>query len=88
MLVAVEEPEPGWRPGDTISVDLPDGQAVRCRIVAAREDGPIQIGACHPVRRPIATATTPDGLAHQICELQEITSGHAQHRLPLCPPIR
>jgi hypothetical protein len=49
MLVAVEEPEPGWRPGETILVDLPDGQTVRCRIVAVREDGTIQVVPEHSV---------------------------------------
>ena len=49
MLVAVEEPEPGWRPGDTIYVDLPDGQTVRCRIVTVLEDGTIQVVPEHSV---------------------------------------
>jgi hypothetical protein len=30
ILVGVDEPEPEWRPGDRILVDLPDGQTVRC----------------------------------------------------------
>ena len=30
MLAVVDESEPGWRAGDTIYVDLPDGQTVRC----------------------------------------------------------
>jgi hypothetical protein len=38
MLVGVDEPDPGWQPGDTIFVDLPDGQCVRCRIVTILED--------------------------------------------------
>ena len=49
MLVAVDEPESGWRPGDTICVDLPDGQSVRCRIVADLDDGTIQVVPEHPV---------------------------------------
>jgi hypothetical protein len=49
MLVAVDEPEPGWRPGDTISVELPDGPSVRCRIVAVLEDGTIQVVSEHSV---------------------------------------
>jgi hypothetical protein len=49
MLVAVDEPERGWRPGDTIHVDLPDGQSVRCRIIAVLEDGTIQVVPEHPV---------------------------------------
>jgi hypothetical protein len=40
---------PGWRPGDTIFVDLPDGQCVRCRIVTILEDGTIQVVPEHPV---------------------------------------
>jgi hypothetical protein len=48
MLVAVNEPEPGWRPGDTIYVELPDGQSVRCRIVTVLDDG-IQVVPEHPV---------------------------------------
>jgi len=43
MLVAVDEPEPGWRPRDMIYVDVPDGQSVRCRLVAVLEDGTIQV---------------------------------------------
>jgi hypothetical protein len=43
------EPEPGWRPGDTISVELPDGPSVRCRIVAVLEDGTIQVVSEHSV---------------------------------------
>ena len=49
MLVAVDQPEPGWRPGDTIYVDLPDGQSVRCRIVAVLDDGTIQVVPEHSV---------------------------------------
>jgi hypothetical protein len=43
MLVDVDEPEPGWRPGDRILVDLPNGQTVRCRVVNVKEDGTIQV---------------------------------------------
>ena len=49
MLVALDEPEPGWRPGDTIYVELPDGQTVRCRIVTVVDDGTIQVVPEHPV---------------------------------------
>jgi hypothetical protein len=49
MLVGVDEPEPGWRPGDTLYVDLPDGQTVRCRIVDIGEDGTLQVVPEHPV---------------------------------------
>jgi hypothetical protein len=49
MLVDVDEPEPGWRPGDTIYVDLPDGPCVRCRIVNILEDGTVQVVPDHPV---------------------------------------
>jgi hypothetical protein len=49
MLVGVDEPESGWRPGDTIYVDLPDGQCVRCRIVDVLEDGTLQVVPDHPV---------------------------------------
>jgi hypothetical protein len=49
MLVGVDEPEPTWQRGDTIYVDLPDGQCVRCRIVNVLEDGTIQVVPEHPV---------------------------------------
>ena len=49
MLVGVDEPEPGWRPGDTLYVDLPDGQIVRCRILDIAEDGTLQVVPEHPV---------------------------------------
>ena len=49
MLIAVDEPERGWRPGDTIYVDLSDGQTLRCRIVAVLEDGTVQVVPEHPV---------------------------------------
>jgi hypothetical protein len=45
----VDEPERGWRPGDPIVVDLPDGQMVRCRIVNIKEDGTIQVVPEHAV---------------------------------------
>ena len=45
----MDEPEPGWRPGDNILVALPDGQAVRCTIVNITEDGTIQVVPEHPV---------------------------------------
>jgi hypothetical protein len=34
----MDEPEPGWRPGDALYIDLSDGQTVRCRIVDVLED--------------------------------------------------
>lgn len=49
MLVDVDEPEPGWRPGDRILVDLPDGQTIRCRVVNVKEDGTIQVVPEHAV---------------------------------------
>jgi hypothetical protein len=49
MLVDVDEPEPGWRPGDRILVDLPDGQTVRCRVVNVKDGGTIQVGSEHAV---------------------------------------
>jgi hypothetical protein len=45
----VDEPEPGWRPGDEILVDLPDGQVARCRIVNVTEDGTVQVVPEHEV---------------------------------------
>ena len=39
----------GWRPGDNILVDLPDGQTFRCRIVSVKEDGTIQVVPEHAV---------------------------------------
>jgi hypothetical protein len=45
----VEEPEPGWRPGDRILVDLPDGQTVPCRIVNVEDNGTIQVVPEHAV---------------------------------------
>jgi len=45
----VDEPEPGWRPGDHIFVELPDGQTVRCRIVNVKDDGAIQVVPDHAV---------------------------------------
>ena len=46
---AVDESEPGWRPGDQVLVDLPDGQVVRCRIVNVTEDGTVQVVPEHEV---------------------------------------
>jgi hypothetical protein len=37
----VDESEAGWRLGDHILVDLPDGQTARCRIENMKEDGTI-----------------------------------------------
>jgi hypothetical protein len=45
----VDESEQGWRPGDQILVDLPDGQTVRCRIVNVLEDGTVQVVPEHEV---------------------------------------
>jgi len=49
MLIGVDEPDPGWQPGDTIFVDQSDGQGVRCRIVTIREDCTIQVVPEHSV---------------------------------------
>ena len=49
MLVDVDEPEPGWRPGDHILVDLPDGQTVRGRVVNVKDDGTVQVVPEHAV---------------------------------------
>jgi len=49
MLIGVDEPDPGWQPGDTIFVDQSDGQGVRCRIVTILEDGTIQVVPEHSV---------------------------------------
>jgi hypothetical protein len=49
MLAAVDEPEPGWRPGDQLLVELPDGQTVRCRIVNLTDGGTIQVVPEHEV---------------------------------------
>jgi hypothetical protein len=45
----VNELKPGWRPGDEILVDLPDGQRVRCRIINVTEDGTMQVVPEHEV---------------------------------------
>jgi hypothetical protein len=45
MVGLVNEPEPGWRPGDHLLVELPDGQTVRCRIVNITDDGTVQVVA-------------------------------------------
>jgi hypothetical protein len=45
----VDEPEPGWRPGDHVLGDLPDGQTVRCRVVNIKDDGTIQVVPEHAV---------------------------------------
>ena len=52
MLVDVDEPEPGWRPGDRILVDVPDGQTVRCRVVNVHDDDTIQVAPEHAVAIP------------------------------------
>ena len=49
ILVAVDELDLGWRPGDHILVDLPDGQTVRCRIMNIKDDGSIQVVPDHEV---------------------------------------
>jgi len=49
MLVDVDGPEPGWRPGDRILVDAPDGQTVRCHVVNVQDDGTIQVVPEHAV---------------------------------------
>ena len=45
----VGEPGHGWRPGDHVFVDLPDGQTVRCRVVNVEDDGTIQVVPDHAV---------------------------------------
>jgi hypothetical protein len=45
----VGEPEPGWRLGDQLLVELPDGQIVRCRIVNISDTGTIQVVPEHEV---------------------------------------
>jgi hypothetical protein len=45
----VDQLEPGWRPGDEIVVDLPNGQVARCRIVNVTEDGTVQVVPEHDV---------------------------------------
>jgi hypothetical protein len=49
ILGDVDEPEPGWRPGDHILVDPPDGQTVRCRVVNVKDDGTLQVVPEHAV---------------------------------------
>ncbi len=49
ILAFVDEPEPGWSPGDQILVDLPDGQMVRCRIVNITPEGTVQVVPEHEV---------------------------------------
>jgi hypothetical protein len=49
ILIDVDEPEPGWRPGDHVLGDLPDGQTVRCRVVNIKDDGTIQVVPEHAV---------------------------------------
>jgi hypothetical protein len=48
-LSAVNDPEPGGRPGDQVLVDLPDGQVVRCRRVNITEDGAVQVVPDHKI---------------------------------------
>ena len=45
----MDEPEPGWRPGDQLFVELPDGQTVRCRIVTITDTGTLQVVPEHEV---------------------------------------
>ena len=49
ILAFVDEPEPGWSPGDQILVELPDGQVVRCRIVNITPEGTVQVVPEHEV---------------------------------------
>jgi len=49
ILAFVDEPEPGWSPGDQILVELPDGQVVRCRIVNVTPEGTVQVVPEHEV---------------------------------------
>jgi hypothetical protein len=45
----MDDSEEGWRPGDQIFVEFPDGQVVRCRIVNILDDGTVQVVPEHPV---------------------------------------
>jgi hypothetical protein len=54
----VNDLEPGWRPGDEILVDLPDGQRVRCRIINVAEDGTMQVV---PSTRPSSAEPVSQG---------------------------
>lgn len=45
----MDEPEPAWRPGDTIYVGLPNGHTVRCHIVNILDDGTVQVVPEHEV---------------------------------------
>ncbi len=49
VWLTADEPELGWRPGDYILVDLPDGQTVRCRVVNVKDDGTVQVVPDHAV---------------------------------------
>jgi hypothetical protein len=48
----MDEPEPGWQPGDHILVTLPDRQVARCRVVNVLEDGTVQVVPEHEVVIP------------------------------------
>jgi len=49
MLVDVDDPERGWRPGGHILIDLPDGQTVRGRAVNISDDGATQVVLEHAI---------------------------------------
>ena len=49
ILVDVDDPERGWRPGGHILIDLPDAQTLRCRVVLVSEDGTIQVVPEHAI---------------------------------------
>ena len=61
----VDEVEPGWRPGDQILIDLPDGQTVRARIVNITDEDTIQVVpdddvvAGRPLERPAPRRDRP-----------------------------
>jgi len=49
ILVDVDDPERGWRPGGHILIDLLDGQTVRSRAVNVSDDGTIQVVPEHAI---------------------------------------
>jgi hypothetical protein len=49
MLVDVDDPERGWRPGGHIAIDLPDGETVRCGVANVNHDGTIRVVPEHAV---------------------------------------
>ncbi len=49
ILIDVDDPERGWRPGGHILIDLPDGQTVRGRAVNVSDDGATQVVPVHAI---------------------------------------